>query len=143
MSLSEWLIDRRNISLKKNLKQNSLQVPEGLWIKCDQCGSLMYYKTLNKNLKLAESQVYEIQEFTRDIPDRVLKAWELLLSGVLRPLLQTDLSPTLTAAERRSNSLQLDGNLRREQCPQKAALKHNTRHETRRANHRARSSAHA
>nr|QCI05104.1 acetyl-CoA carboxylase, carboxyl transferase subunit beta [Centroceras clavulatum] len=52
MSLSEWLIGKRNIALKKNLKQSSLQVPEGLWIKCDQCGSLMYYKTLHKNLKV-------------------------------------------------------------------------------------------
>jgi len=52
MSLSEWLISKRNISLKKKLKHDSLQVPEGLWIKCDNCGSLMYYKTLFKNLKV-------------------------------------------------------------------------------------------
>ena len=55
-----------------------------------------------------------------------------LLSGVLRPLSQTDLSrtETLTAAAEQQCSdrleLLLDGNLQPEQCPQKSALKHNT-----------------
>ena len=52
MSLSEWLTSKRNLSLKNNLKHNSLQVPEGLWVKCDRCGSLMYYKTLQHNFKV-------------------------------------------------------------------------------------------
>nr|YP_009295860.1 acetyl-CoA carboxylase beta subunit [Schimmelmannia schousboei]AOM64795.1 acetyl-CoA carboxylase beta subunit [Schimmelmannia schousboei] len=52
MSLSEWLTTKRNLSLKKNIKTIHLQVPEGLWIKCDKCGFLMYYKTLNKNFKV-------------------------------------------------------------------------------------------
>lgn len=53
MSLFEWLIDKRNVSLKKKIiKTAQLQVPDGLWIKCDKCGLLMYYKALNKNLKV-------------------------------------------------------------------------------------------
>nr|YP_010386025.1 acetyl-CoA carboxylase beta subunit [Pterothamnion plumula]UPO65095.1 acetyl-CoA carboxylase beta subunit [Pterothamnion plumula] len=52
MSLFEWLISKRNVSLKQNVIKSSLQVPEGLWIKCDKCDSLMYYKTLLNNFKV-------------------------------------------------------------------------------------------
>nr|WCH56248.1 acetyl-CoA carboxylase, carboxyl transferase subunit beta [Hypnea sp.] len=52
MSLSEWLATKRNIYIKSNIKKISTQVPEGLWIKCDKCGFLMYYKTLNRNQKV-------------------------------------------------------------------------------------------
>nr|QHD45229.1 acetyl-CoA carboxylase carboxyl transferase subunit beta [Grateloupia turuturu] len=52
MSLSEWLISKRKVSLKRNINLLNLFVPEGLWIKCDKCGFLMYYKALNKNLKV-------------------------------------------------------------------------------------------
>nr|YP_009237887.1 acetyl-CoA carboxylase carboxyltransferase beta subunit [Gracilariopsis lemaneiformis]YP_009294712.1 acetyl-CoA carboxylase beta subunit [Gracilariopsis chorda]AJO68358.1 acetyl-CoA carboxylase beta subunit [Gracilariopsis lemaneiformis]AML79772.1 acetyl-CoA carboxylase carboxyltransferase beta subunit [Gracilariopsis lemaneiformis]AOM66972.1 acetyl-CoA carboxylase beta subunit [Gracilariopsis chorda] len=52
MSLSEWLIIKRNTTLEKNIREVDLQVPEGLWIKCNKCSLLMYYKTLEKNLKV-------------------------------------------------------------------------------------------
>ena len=52
MSVFEWLVAKRNLSLKKTIKTSSLQVPDGLWIKCEKCGLLMYYKALNKNLKV-------------------------------------------------------------------------------------------
>nr|YP_010199317.1 acetyl-CoA carboxylase, carboxyl transferase subunit beta [Gracilariopsis tenuifrons]UAD89175.1 acetyl-CoA carboxylase, carboxyl transferase subunit beta [Gracilariopsis tenuifrons] len=52
MSLSEWLITKRNTTLEKNIREVDLQVPEGLWIKCNKCSLLMYYKTLEKNLKV-------------------------------------------------------------------------------------------
>nr|QCI08088.1 acetyl-CoA carboxylase, carboxyl transferase subunit beta [Polyneura bonnemaisonii] len=52
MSLSEWLIQKRNISLKNNIKKNALKLPEDLWIKCSKCNFLMYYKTLDKNFKV-------------------------------------------------------------------------------------------
>nr|YP_009546597.1 acetyl-CoA carboxylase beta subunit [Gelidium kathyanniae]AYO27945.1 acetyl-CoA carboxylase beta subunit [Gelidium kathyanniae] len=52
MSLSEWLNTKRNISIKQTFDEINLKVPEGLWIKCDSCGLLMYYKTLNKNSKV-------------------------------------------------------------------------------------------
>nr|YP_010197103.1 acetyl-CoA carboxylase, carboxyl transferase subunit beta [Crassiphycus crassissimus]UAD84907.1 acetyl-CoA carboxylase, carboxyl transferase subunit beta [Crassiphycus crassissimus]UAD85111.1 acetyl-CoA carboxylase, carboxyl transferase subunit beta [Crassiphycus crassissimus] len=51
MSLSEWLNIKRNTSLKTNTKETNLQVPEGLWIKCNKCSLLMYYKALEKNFK--------------------------------------------------------------------------------------------
>lgn len=52
MSLSEWLNTKRNISIKHAFNEINLKVPEGLWIKCDSCGLLMYYKTLHKNSKV-------------------------------------------------------------------------------------------
>ena len=52
MSLSEWLNTRRNSHTKQTFHKTNLKVPEGLWVKCDQCGLLMYYKTLNNNLKV-------------------------------------------------------------------------------------------
>nr|YP_010903996.1 acetyl-CoA carboxylase, carboxyl transferase subunit beta [Caulacanthus ustulatus]WCH57247.1 acetyl-CoA carboxylase, carboxyl transferase subunit beta [Caulacanthus ustulatus] len=52
MSLSEWLLTKRNVYIKNNIRKISLKIPDGLWIKCDKCGLLMYYKTLNKNYKV-------------------------------------------------------------------------------------------
>ena len=52
MSLSEWLKTKRKTSIKGSFNELNLSIPEGLWIKCDQCGLLMYYKTLHKNLKV-------------------------------------------------------------------------------------------
>nr|YP_009500355.1 acetyl-CoA carboxylase beta subunit [Gracilariopsis heteroclada]AXE43517.1 acetyl-CoA carboxylase beta subunit [Gracilariopsis heteroclada] len=52
MSLSEWLTFKRNTTLEKNIREVDVQVPEGLWIKCNKCNLLMYYKTLEKNLKV-------------------------------------------------------------------------------------------
>nr|YP_010903398.1 acetyl-CoA carboxylase, carboxyl transferase subunit beta [Hypnea cryptica]WCH55851.1 acetyl-CoA carboxylase, carboxyl transferase subunit beta [Hypnea cryptica] len=52
MSLSEWLAIKKNISIKNNIKKISSEIPEGLWIKCNNCGLLMYYKNLYKNQKV-------------------------------------------------------------------------------------------
>ena len=73
MSLSEWLTSKRNVSLKQNFKCNSLQVPEGLWIKCEKCSSLMYYKTLIKNLKVCPKCQYH---FTTSSQDRILHIFD-------------------------------------------------------------------
>lgn len=53
MSLDQWIANKRknNKSIKNNKQILNLQVPEKLWIKCDQCGFLMYYKILHKNHK--------------------------------------------------------------------------------------------
>ena len=66
MSLSEWLVSKRNIALKKNIKSDSLQIPEGLWIKCDQCSSLMYYKTLCNNLKVCPNCQHHFPTSSQD-----------------------------------------------------------------------------
>ena len=66
MSLSEWLVSKRNIALKKNIKSDSLQITEGLWIKCDQCSSLMYYKTLCNNLKVCPNCQHHFPTSSQD-----------------------------------------------------------------------------
>lgn len=66
MSLSEWLASKRNLSLKKNLKHDTLQVPEGLWVKCDKCGSLMYYKTLYCNFKVCPNCQHHFPTSSQD-----------------------------------------------------------------------------
>lgn len=66
MSLSEWLTSKRNISIKKNYKTASLQVPDGLWIKCEQCGYLMYYKTLRANLKVCPNCQHHFPASSQD-----------------------------------------------------------------------------
>lgn len=52
MSVLEWLLEKRNLRLKSNHNQLQSKVPEGLWVKCDTCGLLMYYKVLTRNAKV-------------------------------------------------------------------------------------------
>nr|YP_009511585.1 acetyl-CoA carboxylase, carboxyl transferase subunit beta [Melanthalia intermedia]AXI97462.1 acetyl-CoA carboxylase, carboxyl transferase subunit beta [Melanthalia intermedia] len=52
MSLSKWLIEKRNTSLETNIKKLKIAIPEELWIKCNKCNFLMYHKILNENLKV-------------------------------------------------------------------------------------------
>nr|YP_009315266.1 Acetyl-CoA carboxylase, carboxyl transferase subunit beta [Yamadaella caenomyce]SCW23721.1 Acetyl-CoA carboxylase, carboxyl transferase subunit beta [Yamadaella caenomyce] len=52
MSLSDWLLAKKNLKPNISPGNNSLKIPEGLWVKCDQCGLLMYYKALNRNSKV-------------------------------------------------------------------------------------------
>nr|YP_009293723.1 acetyl-CoA carboxylase beta subunit [Rhodymenia pseudopalmata]AOM64405.1 acetyl-CoA carboxylase beta subunit [Rhodymenia pseudopalmata] len=79
MSLYEWLASKRNKPLKKYKTAINLQVPDGLWAKCDNCGFLMYYKTLNKNFKIcpkcqhhfpasSEDRIYQILDKNSWIP---------------------------------------------------------------------------
>ena len=78
MSLSEWLTSKRNIFVTSNYKKTSLQVPEGLWIKCEQCGSLMYYKTLQSNLKVCPNCQYHFPTSSQDRIAHIfdLNSWE-------------------------------------------------------------------
>jgi len=84
MSLSEWLISKRNVSLRQNLKYNSLQVPEGLWIKCDRCGALMYYKTLRQNLKVCPKCKHHFPTSSQDRISHIFddNSWQPLNSNL-------------------------------------------------------------
>lgn len=66
MSLSDWLLIKRNISSKQNVKQLSLNIPDGLWIKCDKCGLLMYHKALKKNLKVCPQCMHHFPTSSHD-----------------------------------------------------------------------------
>lgn len=84
MSLSEWLIQKRNISLKNNIKKNALKLPEDLWIKCSKCSFLMYYKTLDQNVKVCPECNYHFptssQERIQQLFD--INSWQPLNSNL-------------------------------------------------------------
>jgi acetyl-CoA carboxylase carboxyl transferase subunit beta len=52
MSLADWLLAKRNLKSSNNLNVPNIIIPEGIWVKCEKCGLLMYYKALNRNLKV-------------------------------------------------------------------------------------------
>nr|QCI08503.1 acetyl-CoA carboxylase, carboxyl transferase subunit beta [Spermothamnion repens] len=66
MSLSDWLLQKRNILLKNNVKKKLFKLPEGLWIKCNDCSLLMYYKTLENNYKVCPKCNYHFPTSSQD-----------------------------------------------------------------------------
>lgn len=80
MSLSEWLIHKKNISFTKSKARNSLQVPEGLWVKCNRCGFLMYFKNLNQNFKVCRECQYHFPTSSQDRIEQLfdINSWESL-----------------------------------------------------------------
>ena len=42
MSLSDWLLEKRTLKTKTYFNKTNVKIPEGLWIKCNHCGLLMY-----------------------------------------------------------------------------------------------------
>ena len=87
MSLSDWLLVKRKISSKQNVKTLNLNIPDGLWIKCEKCGLLMYYKTLARNLKVCPQCIHH---FPTSSHSRIQQIVEL---GSWQPL-NNDLSST-------------------------------------------------
>lgn len=80
MSLSDWLLIKRNISSKHNVKQLSLNIPDGLWIKCEKCGLLMYHKTLKKNLKVCPQCMHHFPTSSHDRIKQIVEpdSWQPL-----------------------------------------------------------------
>nr|QCI05583.1 acetyl-CoA carboxylase, carboxyl transferase subunit beta [Cryptopleura ramosa] len=84
MSLCEWLIQKRNTSLKNNIKKNALKLPEDLWIKCTKCNFLMYYRTLNHNLKVCPKCNYHFPTSSQDRIEQIfdVNSWQSLNSNL-------------------------------------------------------------
>jgi acetyl-CoA carboxylase carboxyl transferase subunit beta len=82
MSLSDWLLIKRNITSKKNVKKIDLNIPDGLWIKCDNCGFLMYHKTLKKNLKVCPQCMHHFPTSSHDRIQQMIEpgSWQPLNS---------------------------------------------------------------
>ena len=80
MSLSEWLIYKKNISFTKSKTKNRLQVPEGLWIKCNQCSFLMYFKNLNQNFKVCPECEHHFPTSSQDRIEQLFdyNSWQSL-----------------------------------------------------------------
>ena len=72
MSLNEWLKVKRNKISSNKIKHVALEVPEGLWVKCDHCGLLMYYKTLHKNYKVCPQCAYHFPASSYDRIKQIL-----------------------------------------------------------------------
>ena len=73
MSLFNWLLAKREINAKINVKKINLNIPDGLWIKCDKCGLLMYHKTLENNFKVCPQCFHH---FPTSSHDRIIQITE-------------------------------------------------------------------
>lgn len=80
MSLFDWLLVKRNLVVSKNVKKSSLKIPDGLWIKCEKCGLLMYHKTLKKNLKVCPQCTHHFPTSSYDRINQLLdpNSWQPL-----------------------------------------------------------------
>lgn len=84
MSLSDWLFIKRKINAKQNVKELDLNIPDGLWIKCDSCGLLMYHKTLEKNLKVCPQCMHHFPTSSHDRIKQMIEpgSWQPLNSNL-------------------------------------------------------------
>lgn len=84
MSLYEWLAQKRNISLNNNIVRSNVKFPQNLWIKCNKCSLLMYYKILESNCKVCPECLYHFptssQDRIKDIFD--LDSWQSMDSNL-------------------------------------------------------------
>lgn len=80
MSLSDWLLVKRNVAVVKNVNKSDLKIPDGLWIKCDKCGLLMYHKTLKKNLKVCPQCMHHFPTSSYDRIKQIVEtnSWQPL-----------------------------------------------------------------
>nr|YP_009398590.1 acetyl-CoA carboxylase carboxyl transferase subunit beta [Kuetzingia canaliculata]ARW67776.1 acetyl-CoA carboxylase carboxyl transferase subunit beta [Kuetzingia canaliculata] len=66
MSLSQWLAGKKKMSLNSPIKHTFSTQNKNLWIKCNQCNFLMYYKVLNENFKVCPKCSYHFQASSQD-----------------------------------------------------------------------------
>nr|YP_010850344.1 acetyl-CoA carboxylase, carboxyl transferasesubunit beta [Lophurella caespitosa]WGH13149.1 acetyl-CoA carboxylase, carboxyl transferasesubunit beta [Lophurella caespitosa] len=66
MSLSRWLAQKRNLLINKKIKKLDLNLPRDMWIKCNQCDFLMYYKLLESNYKVCPKCGYHFPTSSHD-----------------------------------------------------------------------------
>nr|YP_010155927.1 acetyl-CoA carboxylase carboxyltransferase beta subunit [Cumathamnion serrulatum]QQY85292.1 acetyl-CoA carboxylase carboxyltransferase beta subunit [Cumathamnion serrulatum] len=84
MSLSQWLIRKRNNSLNKNTNESNLKLREHLWIKCNQCNFLMYHQILKENYKVCPKCDYHFPTSSQDRISHLfdINSWESLNSNL-------------------------------------------------------------
>lgn len=83
-SLSNWLLVKRNMTVARGMTKMHLSVPDGLWIKCEKCGLLMYYKTLEKNLKVCPQCNHHFPTSSHDRIKQIIEpdSWQPLNAGL-------------------------------------------------------------
>nr|YP_009394459.1 acetyl-CoA carboxylase carboxyl transferase subunit beta [Vertebrata thuyoides]ARW63021.1 acetyl-CoA carboxylase carboxyl transferase subunit beta [Vertebrata thuyoides] len=66
MSLSKWLAKKRNLLVDVNIKTSNLVLRKNLWIKCSNCGFLMYHKNLEFNYRVCPKCSYHFPASSDD-----------------------------------------------------------------------------
>ena len=84
MSLSDWLVQKRNLLLDNKITQSSVFIPQGLWIKCSKCSSLMYHQVLDLNLKVCPNCGYHLPASSQDRINQIfdLRSWRSIDSNL-------------------------------------------------------------
>nr|YP_009315062.1 Acetyl-CoA carboxylase, carboxyl transferase subunit beta [Titanophycus setchellii]SCW23517.1 Acetyl-CoA carboxylase, carboxyl transferase subunit beta [Titanophycus setchellii] len=85
MSLSDWLLKKKNLQAKFNTNNNNITIPEGLWVKCDKCGLLMYYKVLNRNFKVCPQCNHHFPTSSPERVEQILDqgSWQALNNSLI------------------------------------------------------------
>nr|YP_009314651.1 Acetyl-CoA carboxylase, carboxyl transferase subunit beta [Neoizziella asiatica]SCW23106.1 Acetyl-CoA carboxylase, carboxyl transferase subunit beta [Neoizziella asiatica] len=88
MSLSDWLLEKKNLQANIHNNNHNITIPEGMWIKCDKCGLLMYYKVLNRNFKVCPQCNHHFPTSSQERVEQILDegSWE----GINNSLISTD-----------------------------------------------------
>ena len=66
MSLMKWLAKKRNLLSDTRIKKLDLNVDLDLWVKCPNCGLLMYNKVLDSNCKVCPKCSYHFPSSSDD-----------------------------------------------------------------------------
>nr|YP_009315469.1 Acetyl-CoA carboxylase, carboxyl transferase subunit beta [Liagora brachyclada]SCW24127.1 Acetyl-CoA carboxylase, carboxyl transferase subunit beta [Liagora brachyclada] len=88
MSLSDWLLEKKNLRAKSSTNNRNIAIPDGLWVKCDKCGLLMYYKALNRNSKVCPQCNHHFPASSQERITQILDidSWQ----GINNSLISTD-----------------------------------------------------
>lgn len=73
MSLLKWLEKKRNLLTDNNIKKSHLTIKKNLWVKCSQCGFLMYHKSLESNFNVCPNCNYH---FPTSSDDRIKQLFD-------------------------------------------------------------------
>lgn len=66
MSLSQWLEQKRSLLDSSGIKYSDLELSTDLWVKCHNCGFLMYKKTLQFHCKTCPKCTYHFPASSQD-----------------------------------------------------------------------------
>nr|ARW60517.1 acetyl-CoA carboxylase carboxyl transferase subunit beta [Polysiphonia sp.] len=66
MSLLKWLAHKRNLLSDNKIKQLNFNLSQHLWVKCNECNFLMYYKLLDSNYKVCPKCNYHFPTSSHD-----------------------------------------------------------------------------
>ncbi|ASN78672.1 acetyl-CoA carboxylase beta subunit (chloroplast) [Porphyra umbilicalis] len=78
MSLSNWPLKKANSKAYNIKSTKQITIPDGLWVKCFDCGLLMYSKVLKRNLKVCPQCSYHFQASSNERIDQLIDqgSWE-------------------------------------------------------------------